>query len=154
MVRYAEKVLLPFTKKKREAMGLEHTHPYVAIFDVFRDQQTPSFLELLENNNINHINVPANCADKLQSLDISVNKPPKDEMKQHFHSWYADEVQKQLESGVAIQDVKINSRTSTLKPKSANWLMGSLASLLQKPRIILKGFRKTGFLDTLKISGQ
>ena len=135
-------------------MGLEDTHPCVAIFDVFRGQQTPAFLELLEKNNINHINVPANCTDKLQPLDLSVNKPLKDEMKQRFQGWYAEEVQKQLESGVAIQDVKINTRTSTPKPKSANWLMGSLASLAQKPEIILNRFRKAGILDTLTISGQ
>ena len=90
-------------------MDLEEPHPCLTIFDVFRGQQTPAFYELLEKNNINHINVPANCTDKLQPLDLSVNKPLKDEMKQRFQSWYADEVQKQLANETAIQDVKIDT---------------------------------------------
>ena len=88
--------------------------------------------------------MPANCTDKLQPLDLSVNKPLKDEMKQRFQSWYAKKVQKQLASGIAIQDVKIDTRTSTLKPKSANWLMASLNSLAQKPEIVINGFKKAG----------
>ena len=135
MMRY------PFIRKKREAMGLEETHPCLAIFDVFRGQQPPPFLGLLDKNHTNHISVPANCTDKLQPLDLSVNKPLKDEMKQHFQSWYAEEVQKQLANGTAIQDVKIDTRTSVLKPKSANWLIGSLDSLYQKPEIVINGFK-------------
>ena len=102
MLRHADKVLLPFVKKKREAMGFNESHPYLTIFDVFRGQQTPALRELLEKNNIDHINVPANCTDKLQPLDLSVNKPFKDEMKKRFQAWYAEEVQKQLTSGTTM----------------------------------------------------
>ena len=75
MTRYADKILLLFVKKKREVMDLEENHQWLAIFNVFRGQQTPAFRELLEKNNSDHINVPANCADKLQPLNLSVNKP-------------------------------------------------------------------------------
>ena len=84
MMRYAHKILLPFIKKKKESMGLEEDHLCLTIFDVFRGQHTPAFRELLEKNNIDHVNVPANCTDKLQPLDLSVNKPLKDEMKKRF----------------------------------------------------------------------
>ena len=50
--------------------------------------------------------MPANCTDKLQPLDLSVNKHFKDEMKKRFQEWYEEEVQKQLTSGTAISDVK------------------------------------------------
>ena len=76
-------------------MGLED-HLCLTIFDVFRGQQTPAFRKLIEKNNIDHVNVPANCTDKLQPLDLSVNKPLKDEMKKYFQAWYAEEVKKQL----------------------------------------------------------
>lgn len=114
-----------------------------------RAKQTPALRELLEKNNIVHINVPANSTDKLQPLDLSVNKPFK-EMKKHFQAWYAEEVQKQLTSGTAISDVKIDTRTSILKPKSANWLIGTLDTLSQKSEIVINGFRKAGILDALK----
>ena len=150
MLRYADKVLLPCVKKKREAMGLNENHPCLTIFDVFRGQQTPALRELLEKNNIDRINVPANCTDKLQPLDLSVNKPFKDEMKKRFQAWYAEEVQKQLTSGTTISDVKIDTYTSIPKPKSANWLIGTLDTLSQKPEIVINGFRKSGILDALK----
>ena len=52
-------------------------------------------------------------------------------MKQHFQTWYVEEVQKQIASGAAIPDVKIDTHTSILKSKSANWLIGALDSLSQ-----------------------
>ena len=73
-------------------------------------------------------------------------------MKKRFQAWYAEEVQKQLTSGTTISDVKIDTRTSILKPKSVNWLIGTLDShtLSQKPEIVINGFRKAGILDALK----
>ena len=75
-------------------------------------------------------------------------------MEQHFQSWFAEEVHKQLKSGVAIQHIKIDTRTSTLKPMGVNWLMGSLRSLAQKTEMVLNGFRKPGTLDAATINGQ
>ena len=92
MMRYAHKILLSFIKKK-ESMGLEKDHLCLTIFDVFRGQQTPAFRELLEKHNIDHVNVPANCTDKLQPLDLSVNKPLNDEMKKRFQVWNVEEVE-------------------------------------------------------------
>ena len=77
-------------------MGLEENHPCIAIFDVFRGQQIPAYYQLLEKKNINHINVPTNCTDKLQPLNLTGNKPLKDEMKECFQVWYAEEVKKQI----------------------------------------------------------
>ena len=42
--------------------------------------------------------VPSNCTDKLQPLDVSVNEPAKDQLKQSFHKWYADQVKQQFEA--------------------------------------------------------
>ena len=77
--------------------------------------------------------MPANCTGKLQPLDLSVNKPLKEETKQHSQARYAEQFQKQITSGTVIPDVKIDTHTSILKPKS--WLIGALDSLSQKPEI-------------------
>lgn len=60
-------------------------------------------LEKLEENNIKVILVPPNCIDLLQPLDVSINKPLKAEIKKRFISWYAEEVQSQLNNGIPIQ---------------------------------------------------
>ena len=54
-------------------------------------------------------------------------------MKQHFQVWHAEQFQKQITSGTVIPDVKIDTHTSILKPKS--WLIGELDCLSQKPEI-------------------
>ena len=59
--------------------------PALIIFDVFRGQTVPEVLELLEENHIYVVFVPSNCTDKLQPLDLSVNKPAKDHLWQKFH---------------------------------------------------------------------
>ena len=113
-----------------------------------------SFHELLKKNNTNHINVPSNCTDKLQTLNLSINKSLKDEMKQDFQAWYAEEVQKQIASGTDISDVEIDTRISILTPNRANWLIGAMDFLSQKPEIVINGFRKVGIVDALKADEQ
>jgi len=41
--------------------------------------------------------IPANCTDRLQPLDISVNKAAKEFLRKQFHQWYAKQVCAQLE---------------------------------------------------------
>ena len=45
-------------------------------------------LKLLDKNNIRIAIVPANCTDRLQPLDVSVNKSVKDYMRRQFQNWY------------------------------------------------------------------
>ena len=86
MMRYIEKVIVPFVSHKRKELKLSENHPALAIYDSFNGQTTPAILSLLQSHNIIVIQVPANCTDKLQPLDISVNKLVKDEMRKRFHT--------------------------------------------------------------------
>ena len=65
-------------------MKLSPTQPALVIFDVFHGQTVPEVLELLEENHIFVVFVPSNCTDKLQPLDLSVNKPAKDPCGRSF----------------------------------------------------------------------
>ena len=47
----------------------------------------------------------SNCTDRLQPLDLSVNKPVKDLMRQKFRSWYANKVKEELEAGTVYTKV-------------------------------------------------
>ena len=88
--------------------------PTVAIFDNFHGQTTDIILSLLRSHNIVPIQLPANCTDKLQPLDISVNKPMKDLLKSKFQQWYAQEVKKQLET-VPFGQVKVDVGLHVIK---------------------------------------
>ena len=39
-----------------------------------------------------YILVPANCTDRLQPLDVSVNRAAKQFMRAKFKGWYADRI--------------------------------------------------------------
>ena len=68
----------------------------LCIFDVFRAQMGEDFLDFLSENNIKVVYVPACCTDRLQPLNVSVQKAVKNRLRQSFEDWYADENVKQL----------------------------------------------------------
>ena len=85
---------------------------------------------LLDKHNIRYVQVPPICTDKLQPLDIAINKPLKDELKKQFHTWYASEVHKQLET-TPVHDVKVDMRMTIIKAKSVRcfFMPGKLLKL-------------------------
>lgn len=148
MKRYLEKVIVPFLERKRVELKLPPTHPALAIFDCFRGQTTSDFYRLLETYSINYVIVPANCTDKLQPIDVSVNKPLKDELKKGFHSWYAKQLQEQLKS-VPLMNVKVDVNAAIIKSNSLNWFIHAWQSIQAQPSIIINGFKKTGIYDAI-----
>ena len=88
MVKYIEKIIVPFVNQKRTELNLPMSHSALAIFDCFKGQTTPSVKALLAKHNIRFVLIPPNCTDKLQPLDISINKPIESEMKKCFQLWY------------------------------------------------------------------
>ena len=122
MERFIKKIVIPFIEHKREALKLGVKHPAMAMFDGFKGQTTDNIRSLLAANNIVVIQLPPNCTDKLQPLDLSVNKPVKDGMKAKFQQWYADEVKKQLQT-TPVKEIKVNVNLAVVKNPSASWLI-------------------------------
>lgn len=91
MRRYIENITVPFVDNKRESLKLKKSHPALAIIDCFRGQTTQGILGLLKEKNIITVMVPPSCTDKLQPIDLSINKPVKDQMRSKFQEWYACE---------------------------------------------------------------
>ena len=119
---------MPFVTEKRQKLKMDLASPAAAIFDNFHGQTTDSILSLLRSRNIIPIQLPANCTDKLQPLDISINKPMKDHLKIRFQQWYAEEVKKQLET-VSLEQVKVDAGLQVIKCPSANWIISGWQAL-------------------------
>ena len=133
-----KKVIAPFLDKKRAALKLDKTHPALAIIDCFRGQTTPAFYALLRTFNIISVLVPPNATDKLQPLDISFNKPMKDQIRKRFHMWYAKEVQKQLET-VKVTEMTVDVLAAVIRAKSAGRFVAYWHSLRDRPEIVVNG---------------
>ena len=74
-------ILNPYLTRKRAEFNLASDHHALCIFDNFKGQLTTEVLKLLEDSNIDVVFVPPNCTDRLQPLDMSVNKSAKDYLK-------------------------------------------------------------------------
>ena len=150
MKRYIEKIILPFVSKKRKTLKLEASYPAMTIFDGFKGQTTNDICALLNGHNIIPMQLPPNCTDKLQPLDISINKPMKDHSKAKFQQWYANEVSKQLET-IPVNQVKVDVSLSVVKGPSANWIISGWQALEQRPDVAINGFKKSGIFDVIDV---
>ena len=147
--QYIEKILLPFIVKEKANLKLESSHPALVLFDCFRGRTTEEIKAMLLKNNIISIQIPPNCTYKLQPLDVSINKPMKDELRGKFHVWYASEVEKQMKE-VPVEKVKVDVSMSNIKGRSTNWIISSWQALQSRPEIAINGFRKTGILPAIE----
>ena len=84
MLGYIEEVIVPFVDSVRDRLNVDQSQAALAIFDHFKGQLTDIVVQLLETFNIQSVLVPASCTDRLQPLDISVNKSAKSFLKSEF----------------------------------------------------------------------
>ena len=112
MIVYLQNILFPYIDCKREQLKLGANFPVLVIFDNFKAQRTEKVLKLLEDHHIHVVMVPANCMDRLQPLDVSVNKSIKVLLCQEFQNWYSDRLCAQLQGGESNPepiDLKLSS---------------------------------------------
>ena len=139
MKDYVHKVILPYIVKKRKELKLSLDHPALLIFDNFKAQCTSDILRSLDENNINVVLVPPNCTDRLQPLDITVNKAAKEYLRRQFQSWYAQEVCSQLKG--EKEKAPVDLRLTIVKPLGARWIIDMYGYLESNPDIIRNGFK-------------
>ena len=139
MKAYINEILLPYISQKRKERKLHEDYPALVIFDKFTGQGTENLLKLLQDNHIHFVMVPANCTDRLQPLDVSVNKPAKSFLRKQFHRWYAKQICQQLQEKTDVTPVDL--RLSVVKPLGAQWMIELYVYLKSKPKIIQNGFR-------------
>lgn len=111
-IGYIENIIIPYVQKQRALLGLNDDHCALVLYDVFKGQCTSKVLKMLEENNILYVTVPNNCTDRLQPLDLSVNKPAKDFLRARFQEWYGGEICQQLDRCVTEQ---VDMRMSVMK---------------------------------------
>ena len=79
----------------------------------------------MESHNIHTCLIPPNSTDRLQPMDVAVNKPAKAFLMQKFQMWYAEQISVQLEAW-HVEDVVIEPVglfMARMKEVSASWLV-------------------------------
>ena len=139
MKDYIHNIILPYVTRKRDELKLTPDYPALILFDNFKAQCTSPLLQTLDDNNIVVLLIPPNCTDRLQPLDISVNKAAKEFMRREFQKWYAQQVCDQLQANREVTSIDL--RLSVVKPLGARWLICLYDYFKENPDIIRNGFQ-------------
>ena len=135
MLDYIQKIMIPYIKKKKNELSLPEHQSSLVIFDEFNGQTTSAVLALLQDNNIHYVIVPPN---RLQPLDISVNKSAKEFLRSKFQAWYADNISNQLATKV-IEPVEL--KLSIMKPIGAKCMMELFDHFKARPQELRMGLK-------------
>ena len=144
MLRYVEKVIIPYVNRIRDDMPLGRRQTALLIFDVFAAHRTDSLRNLIAQHNMKVVFVPASCTGELQPLDVSVNDKFKDLMKEEFTKWYSEAVKAGLDAGTPIDGINVDLRMSAIKPVHARRLICALDELKNDKATIMRGFDEPG----------
>lgn len=149
MVEYIKEIIVPYVEGHRQHLG--DNKAALVIIDNFRGQITSKINSLLEEHNIHMCLLPPNTTDLIQPMDIAVNKPAKDFLKQKFEAWYSEEVMKQLhgKDGELVELQPINLSLACLKKLGAKWLVEMAEYISDNPQFIVHGFRCAGIYGAL-----
>ena len=128
MLGYIKEIIVPFVASVRDRLNVDHSQAALAIFDCFKGQLTENVIQLLEDYNIQSVIVPASCTDRLQPMDISVNKSAKSFLKSEFQRWYSEEIAKELSKsdGDVNKIDPVDLTTAKMKCISAQWIVRML----------------------------
>jgi len=99
----------------------------------FPTQCTPPLLHVLDRYNVNVVLIPAKCTDRLQPLDLTVNKTAKDLLCRK-------QVCVQLDGA---QNKPVDH------PQALEWIKSLYKYILDNPSIVKNGFKAAGILKLL-----
>ena len=141
-IQYIRNIIIPYINNTRD--GFKDDTPALIIMDNFKGQVTSVVTNLLEENNIHVCLLPANTTDRLQPMDLTVNKPAKDFLKRCFGDWYAEQIRTQLEGNdIESTDLQpINLGLPALKELGAKWMVEMAQYFADNPQIIVNGLIK------------
>ena len=103
MLWYIDNIIVPHVERVREEVGVEKTA--LMVMDNFKGHTTTQVTNCLEESNILVCWFPPNITDRLQPMDISINKPVKESLKRQFEKWSSKMVTQQLD-GRDIKDLE------------------------------------------------
>ena len=144
-----KEILAPYLLKTREELGLIENHPWLLIADVSKGQWTDAVQEEVRKLGGKMIPVPNNWTPYFQPLDISVNKPCKDFLKNEAQLWYSAKISEQIKEGKRPHEIKVETQISIVKPLHAKWVTKFYDYIRAKPDIVRNGWIKSKIVENV-----
>jgi hypothetical protein len=86
--------------------------------------------------------IPPGCTGRLQPADVGLQKPVKDVMKRLYGLHVLQDTQRQLSMGMAVDEVRANTRISHLKPLVPSMLLAGFERLT--PALVKSAWERAG----------
>ena len=86
-----------------------------------------------------------------QPLDLNGNGHAKQFLKRKFENWYTEQVTKEIEKGVNVLSVNIETKLSIVKPLHARWLISFYDHMQNNRQMIIKAFEMAGIIPIATI---
>ena len=137
-VKLLDDIIIPYFKCEQSKLGIGE------------DQYALLILDVLKENHILYVRVPANMTNIFQPLDLTVNGSFRSLMKSKFTKWYSKELGKQLEENKLIEDTE-KLKVSVLKPLHASWLIEAYNHKTSSSgrEIIVNGWKSAGIMEAV-----
>lgn len=112
---------------------------------------TTVVLDAFKEANICIVNIPVNMTKNYQPLDLTINGYAKRFFKRKFNEWFSDQLLRQLDNGVSLEDIKDSQQLSRLKPIRAGWIIEFFNHMtkLKGREIIESGWKTASISDAL-----
>ena len=121
--------------------------PATVIINNFKGQVTHKILECLKRNDIHVWLLPPNPTDRLQLMNVSVNKPVKNFLKRKCEEWYSTEVKKQLRRQTINEPTQEKQPVDLSMPKmkelGARWLVETHEYIASNSQLIVNGILRS-----------
>ena len=153
MIQYIENIIHPHIEGVRDRID-SHDAAALVIMDNFKGQTSQRVTHRLSLYNIHTCYLPPNTTDRLQPLDVSVNKPAKDFLRRKFDDWYSQQVINQLngKSDEEIEDFQlppIDLSMARMKEVCAEWFVQMAEYIAENPSFLVNGFIASGITGAI-----
>ena len=131
MLEWIELVWEPATEGKRALL----------VLDSFSAHITNDVKKKLKDINTVPLIIPGGCTSKIQPLDVSLNKPFKSYVRQHWSNY------------VMTQSQSLTTSRKIQKPQKeavSHWISDGLRQLQEKPDMVIRSFSACGIIDDPK----
>lgn len=108
------------------------------VWDMFRSHRTDGVKRRMNECNTDLAVIPGGLTSLVQPLDVSINKPFKDSLRQRWNMWML-EGDKTFTKGGNMRQVSL--------PEMCQWILTAWNEI--KPEIIVKSFKKCGISNAL-----
>ena len=120
------------------------------ITDTFKGQENDEMRKFCAKSSCEIVIISHNLTNKLQPLDLSVNKVANSFISNKYNPWLANEVSKQLRAEKAAADVKVSLKLSAIKPLHEKWIVDMHNALKDDKEMVINGFRSPGTIEAIE----